>query len=216
MSLPPYATAIQERLLSFTRMHQEFSPSRRAAVVLPILANQPSPKPVLVQRKEHGQHGGQFAFPGGVRDASDASDWHCALREMQEETGLKHEVRHLGTLGEYNTYVSSFRVCVEVGYLAKPQEWIAEEGEIQCILEVPRYHLEQLFQQLPSVDDARQLPIENGFEFNPEEYVVKGDLRAKGKGHQVKKSDKPEEMPLIWGLAARILYDFFREVWQPE
>ena len=60
---------------------------------------------------EGGAHSGQFAFPGGAAEAADRGAAACALREAQEEIGLRPEwVRVLGYLPPVGIPVSGYAV----------------------------------------------------------------------------------------------------------
>jgi hypothetical protein len=118
-------------------------------------------------------------------------------------------------LGEFNTYVSRARVDVHIGYVRQPQVWVPQEDEVAAILEVPLELLARLHKDLPRVDDVWNLPIEAGFEFDPEPFLVAGRHPPRGVGHRLTTHEGVREMPFIWGLTARILYDFLRGVWIP-
>jgi 8-oxo-dGTP pyrophosphatase MutT (NUDIX family) len=50
------------------------------------------------------RHSGQVAFPGGKRDASDSDLWHTALREAEEEMGIRPDhVERMGVLDDLIT-----------------------------------------------------------------------------------------------------------------
>ena len=65
-------------------------PSKRAAVVIGVRDGSSGPELLMIQRavREGDPWSGHMGFPGGRKDASDASDEACAKRETLEEIGL--------------------------------------------------------------------------------------------------------------------------------
>ncbi|MEM7164809.1 MAG: CoA pyrophosphatase [Planctomycetota bacterium] len=213
MTLPPYAEQIRTALATSADTQNPSRPQdRMAAVVLPLLGGS-APSFVGILRDDRGPHGGQFALPGGAADPTDANSWGTAVREMREEVGLGQEMLPLGQLGEYNTVISGYRVLVHVGFVPTSQSWTPQPGEVEAVLEIPIAQLLPDFAQMPQVDDVWTLPISNGFEFDAQRFVVAGELPPRGRGHRLRMQEREEEMPFIWGLTARILYDFLRLAW---
>jgi len=65
---------------------------RRAAVIAPVLFRDERPHILFTKRADHlGEHPGQMSFPGGGREPSDADLRATALRESNEEIGLRAE-----------------------------------------------------------------------------------------------------------------------------
>jgi 8-oxo-dGTP pyrophosphatase MutT (NUDIX family) len=93
---------------------------------------------VLTQRAAHlKQHAGQVAFPGGKIDAGDASAEAAALREADEEIGLRPSaVTVLGALDPYLTS-TGYTVTPYVGLIDPRWELRPDPGEVDEIFEPP-------------------------------------------------------------------------------
>lgn len=88
-------------------------------------------------------HAGQIAFPGGGVDAGDASAEAAALREANEEIGLRPEsVRLLGSLPAAHVAVSGFDVTTVVGWwLDRHPVSALDRGEVESVHHIPVDHL---------------------------------------------------------------------------
>lgn len=209
---PPWAVRVADNLQNVEIRNPSRRGDRSAAVLLPLVGRD-EPHLLGIVRSDVGRHGGQFALPGGMYEDGDIDDWHTALRETREEVGLDQSVRNLGYLGEFNTYVSRYRVRVHVGFLETTQDWRPQESEVAAILEIPIAELARQHADLPRVDDVWTLPIEAGFEFDPAPHCRVGTIPPRGRGHLLQGPEGTREMPYIWGLTARILYSFLQRVW---
>jgi 8-oxo-dGTP pyrophosphatase MutT (NUDIX family) len=117
-----------------------------AAVLVPVYrAPDERLRLVFVRKMPGGRHGGQIAFPGGRREATDASLLRTALREAEEEVGLGPDaVTILAELPLVDTMTTGFRVAPFLGRLAEsPETWQRQESEIAEILDVPVEELEK-------------------------------------------------------------------------
>ena len=80
--------------LSGVRRHapQSLAGRREAAVLAPVIARDGDAHLLFTKRAAHlGEHPGQMSFPGGGREPSDADLRATALRESNEEIGLRAE-----------------------------------------------------------------------------------------------------------------------------
>ncbi|ELZ74336.1 CoA pyrophosphatase [Haloferax larsenii] len=63
---------------------------RHAAVIAPVVMRDDRPHVLFTKRADHlGEHPGQMSFPGGGREPSDVDLRATALREANEEIGLR-------------------------------------------------------------------------------------------------------------------------------
>ena len=114
-----------------------------AAVLVPWIGARPSSSLVFIRRTNHGPHGGQIAFPGGMRDAADRSPMETALREFEEELGVSRDVVEvLETLPEVLTVTTGYEVTPVIGRLPAGLTWRPDPREVAEVFEVARAALE--------------------------------------------------------------------------
>ncbi|MDY0133292.1 MAG: CoA pyrophosphatase [Desulforegulaceae bacterium] len=120
----------------------------------------------------------QVAFPGGIVDEEDKSPLHTALREVEEELGIK-KVKIAGSLGHYMTLRS---ICVEVfaGFYDENEEITPLETEISRVVEIP---------------------FSNLFETH-----IKKNFTGRDPG--IEELLYPVEDLTIWGVTARAIHHF--------
>lgn len=113
-------------------------PHRRAAVLVPIVARADGLFLVLTQRSAHlRDHSGQVALPGGKIDPEDETPLDAALREAEEEIGLRREaVRMLGYLDPYLS-ATGFLVTPVIGLVDPQATFAPNPEEVAAIFEVP-------------------------------------------------------------------------------
>ncbi|HEY9546229.1 MAG TPA: CoA pyrophosphatase [Solimonas sp.] len=117
---------------------------RPSAVLLPLIRRGERLSMLLTVRSASlRNHGGQIAFPGGARDASDITAVDNALREAHEEVGLDPAtVEIIGYLDDYPT-LSRYRITPVVGIIDVEPQLHIDDGEVAEIFELP-------FEQLTS------------------------------------------------------------------
>lgn len=82
-------------------------------------------------------HGGEISFPGGAAEEPDSDFWQTALRETEEEMGIRStDVHPLGQLDDFYS-VHGFRVKVCVGSYIDPYPYLIDENEIAEVIELP-------------------------------------------------------------------------------
>ncbi len=111
---------------------------RAAAVLVPLVARPEGTTILLTRRTEHLQHhAGQISFPGGRVEESDASPEDAALRETEEEIGLKRDrIEVMGRLGLYRTR-TGFEITPVVGWVSPPFDLSPDRYEVAEVFEVP-------------------------------------------------------------------------------
>lgn len=110
---------------------------RAAAVLVPIVEYPAGPNILLTRRSDNlGNHAGQVAFPGGKMEPGETPA-EAALREADEEVGLKSSfVEVAGYLDSYETG-SGFRILPVVGFVRPGFTLEIHDGEVAEVFEVP-------------------------------------------------------------------------------
>ncbi|MHB1667033.1 NUDIX hydrolase [Thiomonas sp.] len=111
---------------------------RDASVLIPLIARPQGMQLLLTRRTANLHvHPGQISFPGGSRDAGDASALHTALREAEEEIGLQAAwVEPLGSMPVYTT-ITGYAVTPVVGMVDPQAPLRAQASEVAEVFEVP-------------------------------------------------------------------------------
>jgi 8-oxo-dGTP pyrophosphatase MutT (NUDIX family) len=132
--IPPSGDQGTDRVLAIVAREQ---PIRPAAVLIAVV-DHPEPTVLLTQRSAHlNDHAGQISFPGGKIDPTDASPLDAALREANEEVGLKREfIDPIGYLDLYGT-AFGFRILPTVARVRPGFTMRISEAEVDDVFEVP-------------------------------------------------------------------------------
>jgi 8-oxo-dGTP pyrophosphatase MutT (NUDIX family) len=155
--------ALARELSARRRVMLPPSDKTAAAVLVPLLPVDGTLHVLFTRRAASlPHHQGQVAFPGGSCDAGDANAEATALREADEEIGLRPaDVRVLGRLDDIETVASRFRITPVVGVAPHPYPWRPCAHEVDAIFTVPVPDL-----IAPGVEreelwdfDGRQIPI---------------------------------------------------------
>jgi len=111
---------------------------RNAAVLVPLTYVQDEWHILFTRRTDRVQsHKGQVSFPGGASDEGETTPEQTALRESEEEIGMRREeVQVLGRLSQLIT-VSSFRVTPVVGVIPFPYAFKVEGAEVARVFTIP-------------------------------------------------------------------------------
>lgn len=139
----------------------------------------------LMQRHDYeGVHANQISFPGGKVEKEDANKYQTALRETEEEIGIKSSsIQYVGELSEIYIPPSNFLVSAFVGICNEVPVFVKEEKEVKEILEIP---LTDLF------DPTREKETR---------------VKLKG-GVQLKTPYLELNNSVVWGATAAILAEF--------
>jgi len=109
-----------------------------AGVIIPLFEKEGAIYVLLTLRTETvATHKGQISFPGGAWEPGDSSILDTALRETQEEVGIKPEDFEI--IGELDDVVavSDHLVTPFVGFFPYPYDFKVSDVEIAELVEIP-------------------------------------------------------------------------------
>jgi 8-oxo-dGTP pyrophosphatase MutT (NUDIX family) len=180
--------AIEEIRERLSHLKPKIAPTpehqRPASVLVPFYENEMGLSLVFMMRPDYpGIHGAQISFPGGKRGEADKDELSTALRETEEEIGVKrNDIEVWGRLSTFHSGASDFCVSPFVGRIPYPYEFRPDPSEVDRLIIVPFSHI---------------LDPKNGsfgdFEF---------------KGHSFPSYMFTYKNDVIWGFTARILNSF--------
>lgn len=132
-----------ERLQELTKIARKKNTAKKASVMVLFYPNKRDETHlVLILRKTYkGVHSAQIGFPGGKAEPEDISDQHTALRETEEEVGVpQQDISVVKKLTEIYIPPSNFFVQPFLGYCDTTPHFIAQEEEVEAVIEVPLKH----------------------------------------------------------------------------
>lgn len=124
------------RLMELERKKAQ-NPPRKSAVLVLFYPENKQAKLILIKRAiDHTVHSGQVSFPGGKAEEWDKELKETALREAEEEIGIRaQDVRIIGELSKLYIPPSNFDVFPFVGFVSQLPKLKANH-EVQHILKV--------------------------------------------------------------------------------
>ncbi len=160
---------------------------KQAAVIVPIFKSNDDMYVIFEKRVNDGSvHSGQISFPGGSIEQNDISIEHAALRETEEEIGIKqNKIEILGALEPTITLRSDFVVYPFVGIL-KDNKFNINKQEIDKLFGIPLTYL------IDSYPFKTQLYTYNNRKYNTFVIEYKNEI--------------------VWGATARITSQFIEKI----
>ncbi|MGR5305295.1 CoA pyrophosphatase [Vibrio mediterranei] len=160
--------------------HLDQSALREASVLIGLVERNQRLHVILTKRASHlKHHPGQISFPGGKVEADDLNATFTALREAEEEIGVRYdEVSVIGHLPRLVT-VTQFNVTPVLAFVDSNYRPSIDANEVDFLFEVPLEFLAH-----PENMSAMQ-------------FIVRG------KSHRV--LSIPYKEHFIWGVTAQII-----------
>ena len=165
---------------------QTVNPLKCAAVLVPLTFYDDEWHLLFTRRAEKmNDHSGQVSFPGGHCEPEDETLEKTALREADEEIGLKaKDVRILGRIDEIRT-VTNYQITPVVGVFPWPYSFFVSTCEVARVFTMPINWLA-----------------------NPKNYWQFQHPKAK---HPTI-AYQPFDGELLWGATARITVNFLKTI----
>jgi 8-oxo-dGTP pyrophosphatase MutT (NUDIX family) len=159
------------------------------ASVIALLSLEKEPTLLFIKKAEDKKYAwsGQMAFPGGHTDPEDNNRQETALRELEEEMGIRqNNVELLGSIGHFST-INNREIETFIGIWNQKEDIVFDKSEIARVIPI-------------SLKFLVNLHIEKGF--NKE----KPDILS---------LTYPFEDVIIWGVTAKMIFHLI-EILLPE
>lgn len=135
----------QLKMAPATRINQLHGPkdAKQSGVMVLLFMENEEWHTLLMHRTEDGTtHGGQISFPGGKKEPADIDLVATALRECEEEIGIKqNEIQTIGSLSPLYIPPSNFHVAPSIGVLSNDFQFNISTQEVQEVYKVPLTYL---------------------------------------------------------------------------
>lgn len=124
--------------LSYGRHAGPARDDARAAAVIVLLFRDSEgwSLPLTVRATELSRHGGQISLPGGLIDG-DETPREAAIRELDEELGVRPPLEWLGNLSPQFIYASNAWVIPCIAATESPLQWNPNPREVEQVLRLP-------------------------------------------------------------------------------
>jgi 8-oxo-dGTP pyrophosphatase MutT (NUDIX family) len=111
--------------------------AKKAAVLILLYPDEQLFFTVFIKRTKYlGIHSGQISLPGGKMEKNDTDISATALREAEEEIGIKrNDVEILGYLSQLLIPVSNMLVFPVIGFIPYRPNFIKQPGEVDELIE---------------------------------------------------------------------------------
>jgi len=109
-----------------------------AAVLIPLFERNGELHVIFTKRTDDVEHHkGQVSFPGGTMEKTDANSFETALREAEEEIGIKKNV--VEVIGAHDDFAtpSGFLITPVVAFLSKVPSFSLNTAEVTEVFDVP-------------------------------------------------------------------------------
>jgi len=179
------ATLVRQKLLRTTPKNPRIS-----AVLIALFVKDENVYFPVIRRPSHNAvHAGQIGLPGGGMEKQDSNLVETALRETEEEIGLKVPKQQvLGTLTPLYIPPSNAQVTPVVAYTEPPKNYIPDPREVDYVLDIP---IDELLKDKSKV---------------AQKVKVFGDLQINAPGFHIAEA-------FIWGATAMMLSEFLH-IWK--
>jgi len=145
------------------------TPPRICAVMMAIYPHESKLYlPMMLRPQKSRAHPGQISFPGGKREEQDQDLVETAIREMEEEVGVRVPRENvLGDLTPIYIPPSNSLVTPIIGFLAEKPSYIPAPDEVEKVLDVSMEDLAN-----PANKRAKKVILTNGEYFEMPAFAV--------------------------------------------